>query len=292
MKTHGRTQTTISTTREALPSGVEPARRTERIVELVGSAGFLAIDSLAGHFGVTPQTIRRDVNQLCDRGLLRRRHGGVELPVSGENLAYQARRVLNLDAKRCIARRLAVDVPDRASLFFGIGTTPEICALALLGHHQLRVMTHNLSVAVTLCGNPTFEITIAGGRMRNADRDVVAGEAHGFFERYAVDIGVFGVGGVAEDGTLLDFSPDEVTMRLALMRHCRQRYLVLDHSKFGREATVRGGHLRDATAIYTDRPVPEEVAERLAGTGVRLIVCREVQPASPDSPCISPNQGA
>ena len=182
-------------------------------------------------------------------------------------------------------------MPDRASLFFGIGTTPEICAQALLGHSQLRVMTHNLSVAQTLCNNSTFEITLAGGRIRNADRDVVAAEAHGFFERYAVDIGVFGVGGVAEDGTLLDFSPDEVTMRLTLMRHCRQRYLVLDHSKFGREATVRGGHLRDVSAVYTDRPVPGGVGNMLAAAGVRLIVCREGASASPDSPCFIPHQG-
>jgi DeoR family glycerol-3-phosphate regulon repressor len=291
MKTHGQITATLPASPEAHFTATEHGRRASRIIELVGAAGFLAIDSLAEHFGVTPQTIRRDVNQLCDRGLLRRRHGGVELPVSGENLAYLARRVLNLDAKRCIARRLALDVPDRASLFFGIGTTPEICAQALLGHSQLRVMTHNLSVALVLCGNPTFDLTVAGGRIRNADRDVVAAEAHAFFERYSVDIGVFGVGGVAEDGTLLDFSPDEVTMRRALMRHCRQRYLVLDHSKFGREATVRGGHLCDATAIYTDRPVPGGVAEMLAEAGTRLIVCREGQSASPGFPCSIPNQG-
>ena len=291
MKTHGQNSTPYPPSGDVLSTPPEHGPRASRIVELVGGTGFLAIDSLAEYFGVTPQTIRRDVNQLCDQGLLRRRHGGVAPPVSGENLAYQARRVLHLDAKRCIARRLALDVPDRASLFFGIGTTPEICAQALLGHSQLRVMTHNLSVAQTLCNNSTFEITLAGGRIRNADRDVVAAEAHGFFERYAVDIGVFGVGGVAEDGTLLDFSPDEVTMRLTLMRHCRQRYLVLDHSKFGREATVRGGHLRDATAIYTDCPPPAGVGDMLLAAGVRLIVCREGASASPDSPCFIPHQG-
>ena len=72
--------------------------RARAIVELVRTDGFQAIDALAHQFGVTPQTIRRDVNLLSDRGVLRRRHGGVELPPEGENLAYPARPVLNIDA--------------------------------------------------------------------------------------------------------------------------------------------------------------------------------------------------
>ncbi len=246
--------------------------RAKAIIEMVRTGGFMTIDALAEHFGVTPQTIRRDVNQLSERGLLRRLHGGVGLPPLGENLAYPARQVLNLEAKQRIARCLARDIPNGASLFFGIGTTPEQCALALLDHANLKVMTNNLNVAMIFCRNAGCEVTIAGGRLRNLDRDVVASEAHGFFPRYSVDIGIFGVGAVADDGTLLDFTPDEVAMRSSLMRHCRQRLLVLDHSKFGREATVRGGDISEAHAVYTDHAVPEDIAVRLRAAGVRLVI--------------------
>lgn len=257
---------------ETIGAGMLAEDRARAIVELVRSQGFQAIDTLAGQFGVTPQTIRRDVNLLCDRGLLRRRHGGVELPPEGENLAYPARQVLNIEAKRRIARLVAAEVPEGASLFFGIGTTPEQCAEALVDHPGLRVMTNNLNVAMALSRNPSCDITIAGGRLRNLDRDVVAGEAHDFFSRFAVDIGIYGVGGVAEDGTLLDFGLEEVHMRESLARHCRQRFLVLDHSKFGRGATVRGGRITEATAVFTDRPVPDAIAAALRDAGVRLVV--------------------
>lgn len=250
---------------------MQAEERARAIVERVRGDGFQAIEALALQFGVTPQTIRRDVNLLCDRGLLRRRHGGVELPPEGENLAYPARQVLNIDAKRRIAQLVAREVPDGASLFFGIGTTPEQCALALADHAGLRVMTNNLNVALALSRSASCEITVAGGRLRNLDRDVVAGEAHGFFGRFAVDIGIYGVGGVAEDGTLLDFSTDEVTMRSALAAHCRQRFLVLDHSKFGRGGTVRGGHITEASVVFTDRPVPEAIARQVREAGVRLV---------------------
>lgn len=245
--------------------------RGRAIVDLVHQGGFQAIEALGVRFGVTPQTIRRDVALLCDRGVLRRKHGGVELPPDGENLAYPARQILNIDAKRRIARLVAAEIPAGASLFFGIGTTPEQCALTLVDHPGLRVMTNNLNVAMVLSANPDCEITVAGGRLRNLDRDVVAGEAHGFFTRFSVDIGIYGVGGVAEDGTLLDFSPDEVHMRATLARHCRQRFLVLDGSKFGRRATIRGGHITEATAVFTDRPTPDVIAATLRDAGVRVV---------------------
>ncbi len=269
--------------------------RARAIVDLVRRDGFQTIELLAASFGVTPQTVRRDVNLLCDRGLLRRRHGGVEAPPLdlgdglGRNLAYPARSVLNLAAKQRIAALVAAEIAAAfpaggASLFFGIGTTPEQCALALAERFEeagdLRVMTNNLNAALALARNPENRITIAGGELRNTDRDVVAGEAHGFFARFAVDIGIYGVGGVAEDGTLLDFSQDEVAMRQALARHCRRRFLVLDHSKFGRGATVRGGHIAEASIVFTDRPVPPAIAAQLTEAGCQLLVAAEAPVSS------------
>jgi DeoR family glycerol-3-phosphate regulon repressor len=253
-------------------AGIPADDRARLILEAVQRDGYQTIEALASLCGVKAYTTRRDVIGLCDRGMLRRKHGGVELPPKGENLAYPARQVLNFQAKRRIAELVARDVPDNATLFFGIGTTPEQCALALTDHPGLRVMTNNLNVAVALSRNPSCEITIAGGRVRNLDRDVVAAEAHGFFSRFSVDIGIYGVGAVAEDGTLLDFGPDEIEVRRNLAQHCRQRFLVLDHSKFGRDATMRGGHITEATAVFTDRPVPPAIAGQLKEAGVRLVV--------------------
>ncbi|MBR0568134.1 DeoR/GlpR transcriptional regulator [Azoarcus sp. L1K30] len=248
------------------------------ILARVGVHGFQSIDALAALFGVTTQTIRRDVNALCDRGLCRRRHGGIDVLPEGENVAYPARQILDREAKRRIARCVADAVPENASLFFGIGTTPEECAHALADRAGLRVMTNNLNVALALRGNPSCELTIAGGRLRKLDCDVIAGEAHGFFSRFSVDIGIYGVGGVAEDGSLLDFNHDEVRMRTELASHCRRRFLVLDHSKFGRGAIVRGGHITEVSCVFTDQAVPSPIAAMLEAAGVALIVAPPSHP--------------
>jgi DeoR family transcriptional regulator, glycerol-3-phosphate regulon repressor len=234
--------------------------RQGRILEIVREEGFASIEHLARQFDVTQQTVRRVVNQLCDQGLLRRIHGGVGLPVQNQNLAYGSRQGLNADAKRRIAHAVSSYIPDGASLMIGLGTTPEYVAQALSSRQDLRVITNNLNVAAAFAQNPDIEITIAGGTLRPLDRDIVGDAAVRFFSGFRADFGIFGVGGVDQDGTLLDFHSDEVQARQA----------IADASKFGRNATVRGGHLSDCHRFFTDRPLPsgfrliaEQYADRI-----------------------------
>ena len=110
--------------------------RQSDIIALIRREGFQSIEALANHFAVTPQTIRRDVNSLCDANVLRRRHGGAELLGATLNAPYESRRVTNLEAKRRIGAAVAGLIPSRASVLFGIGTTPEQVALAMAGEHD------------------------------------------------------------------------------------------------------------------------------------------------------------
>ena len=241
--------------------------RHGRILEIVREQGFASIEHLARHFDVTQQTVRRVVNQLCDQGLLRRIHGGVGLPVQNQNLAYGSRQGLNADAKRRIAHAVSSFIPDGASLMIGLGTTPEYVAQALSSRQDLRVITNNLNVAAAFAQNPDVEITIAGGTLRPLDRDIIGDAAVRFFSGFKADFGIFGVGGIDQDGTLLDFHSDEVQARQAIVANCRAALLVADASKFGRNATVRGGHLGDCHRFFTDRPLPSgfrPIAEQYA----------------------------
>lgn len=248
------------------------SRRQAEIADLVQKTGFASVEELAERFEVTTQTIRRDVNRLCELGMLRRTHGGVEPPAPAANIHYSTRQILNLPEKQLIATLVAGQVENNQSIAFSIGTTPEIVMQALIRHDKLAIFTNNLNVAFTASANPSFQVTIAGGRLRHGDRDVLGSAAQAFFSNYKVDIGIFGVAGVDEDGTLLDFHEDEVAARQAILANCRKSFLVLDHSKFGRSAHVRGGRLRDVDAVFTDRPVPQSYLESLKGSTTEVHV--------------------
>ncbi len=261
---------------DALANGAQTMpqnSRQEQILELVRQRGFVSIEALAEHFAVTPQTIRRDINALCDRDLLRRYHGGAGLPSSVENTAYQTRQILHLAEKRRIAALVASQIPDEASLFINIGTTTEEVARALMRDHRgLRVITNNLHVASMLAPKKDFEVIVAGGVVRSSDHAVTGEATIDFIGQFKVDYGIIGISGIDADGALLDFDYREVRVSQTIIANSRQVFLVADHSKFGRNAMVRLGNLKDLDAFFTDAPPPPAIAQLLAANGVRLCV--------------------
>ncbi len=246
--------------------------RQDQILDLVQRQGFVSIDGLAQRFAVTTQTVRRDINALCKRALLRRYHGGAGLPSNVENLAYSTRQILCLEEKRRIARLLARHIPDRASLFINIGTTTEEVAKALMDHASLRVITNNLNVASIMSGNPDFEVITAGGTVRARDRGIVGPAAIDLIRQFKVDFGIIGISGIDQDGTLLDFDYQEVRVAQAIIANSTQVFLAADQTKFGRSAMVRLGQVSQIDALFTDRVPPAAISEVLAADQVQVHV--------------------
>jgi DeoR family glycerol-3-phosphate regulon repressor len=246
--------------------------RQSQIVELVRQEGYVTVETLAERFQVTPQTIRRDISLLQDRALLRRFHGGVTAPGSVENFAYSTRQVLCLDEKRRIARLAARQVPDNASLFLNIGTTTEEVARALLGHRGLRVITNNINVANILYSNASCEVIVAGGVIRARDGGIVGEATLDFVRQFKVDVGIIGISGIDQDGTLLDYDYREVRVARAIIDNSRQVFLVADHTKFGRNAMVRLASIGEVHALFTDREPPPPFGDAIAVTSCHVHV--------------------
>jgi DeoR family transcriptional regulator, glycerol-3-phosphate regulon repressor len=247
-------------------------QRQQEILDIVRGKGFESIENLSRHFDVTPQTIRRDINNLSAVGLLRRHHGGAGLPSSVENYAYTARKILCLQEKKRIAHALARQIPNKSSLFINIGTTTEEVARELMEKDRLRVITNNLNVAAMMSGNENFEVIVASGVVRGKDRGITGHATIDFIRQFKVDFGIIGISGIDLDGTLLDFDYREVGAAQAIIANSRKVFLAADHTKFGRNAMVRMAHIREIDALFTDRQPPREIADVLAASDVALYV--------------------
>ena len=251
-----------------------PNPRQAGVLITVREQGSVTVEALAERFGVTLQTVRRDVKLLAEAGLLARFHGGVRLPASTtENIAYRARQALNDDAKRRIARAVAAQVPAGCSLILNIGTTVEAVARELLGHRGLRVITNNLNVAAILSDNPDCEVIVAGGLVRQRDRAIIGEATVEFIGQFRVDIGLIGISGIEADGTLRDFDYREVKVAQAIIRASRQVWLVADHSKFNRPAMVEMGRLDQVHTLFTDAAPPPAFSALMAEAGVVCVTC-------------------
>lgn len=245
--------------------------RQDEIVTLAKGRGRVLVDELAVTFGVTPQTIRKDLNDLCEMKQLVRVHGGAMLPSGKENMEYEQRKLIAAREKQAIGERAAKLIPNNASLFINIGTTTEAVGEALSQHSDLMVITNNINVANRLRLYPAIEVVIAGGVVRGSDGGVVGEAAVDFIRQFKVDYAVIGASALDADGALLDYDFREVKVAQAIIANARHVILVCDSTKFERNAPVRIAHLSQVGTFVTDRCASESVRAICAEAGVHLI---------------------
>ena len=249
----------------------DTAARHSAILELARLHNRVTVEQLSAHFGVSVQTIRKDLNTLCDQRLLSRVHGGATLPSGVENLEYEARRRIAAEAKERIGRAAAALIPNGASIFINIGTTTEAVSHALLDHSELLVVTNNINVANRMRVYPRFEVVIAGGVVRPSDGGIVGEAAAGFFSQFKVDYAVIGASALDEEGTLLDYDYREVKVAQAIIANARHVILVADQGKFSRSAPVRIARLGQIDTFVTDASPNDDFRILCKTAGVHLV---------------------
>jgi DeoR family glycerol-3-phosphate regulon repressor len=252
--------------------------RQNDIVTLARSVGRVNVEDLASRFEVSPQTIRKDLNDLCDKRILTRVHGGAVIASSIENVSYDARRFIAPEEKRAIGIAAAALIPNKSSLFINIGTTTEEVAAALHAHDDLLVITNNLNVATGLYRHPRIDVIVVGGPVRS-DGAVIGSVAVDLIHKFKVDTAVIGASAIDEDGSLLDYDYEEVKVAQAIIKNARRVILVADRLKFERAAPIRIANLSEVDAFVTDRLPSEEMRSLCAASGVSVV---ETSPGSPD----------
>lgn len=239
--------------------------RQKEILNHARIRGEVQVETLAETFNVTPQTIRRDLNQLRELGLLHRVHGGAIVQDGVANLGYEARRRLSRGEKEAIGHCAAELIPDDTSLFINIGTTTEQVARHLISRVGLLVISNSINVVNTLRESETIQVMTAGGIVRREDGGIVGDSTVDFIAQFKVDYAVIGTSAIEEDGTVLDYDPREVRVAQAIISNARSVILVADSTKFERNAPIRIVDISGVDFFVTDRmPSP-------AFTGI----CRE-----------------
>lgn len=255
--------------------------RQTAILEVVRTRGFATMEQLAEICGVSTQTIRRDVMRLDEGGLLQRFHGGAGLP-DGQaaeeapdehvRLGYRDKQASASGPKARIGQRAAALVPEGATIYLDVGTTAEAVARSLR-HRRLRaVYTNSLSAAAHLAEARDMEVYVTGGMLRGAGGALVGDSATRLLADLAVDLAVIGCSGFGEDGSPMDFDPQKVSAKQAVLAQARAAVLVTDSTKFDRQALARIAPPTRFTALVTDAEPPPPLAQRLRQAGVTTLL--------------------
>jgi DeoR family glycerol-3-phosphate regulon repressor len=141
----------------------------------------------------------------------------------------------------------------------------------LVNHNKkLKVITNNLNIATIMSKKQDFEVIVTGGIVRSRDCGITGEAAVKFIRQFKVDVGIIGISGIDMDGTLLDFDFREVYVARTIIENSRKVFLVADHSKFGRNAMVKLGHIKEIDTLITDQMPSEQLIAVLQNNDVNL----------------------
>jgi len=249
------------------------ARQAE-ILRHLRQTGRVQVERLAALLGTTPQTIRRDLNQLAEQGKILRFHGGASLLAGVEYTDFEIRKEIAADQKEAIGREVARHLPNNAAIFLNSGTTVAAVARYLTQHAGLMAVTDSVQMANTLRTYTGLEVIVPGGAVRQSDGAILGDVAVDFIRQFRVDIAVVGAAAISEDGSLLDFDLREASVVRAIINGARNVILAADSSKFGRVAPVKSGHLSQIQQLVTDAECPLALRQLCRTHGVTLIEAR------------------
>lgn len=227
--------------------------RQQAILDLIADAGRVTVAALAARFGVSDDTVRRDLQALADDGVLQKTHGGaVALDVPA--MARVPRQRVLAPVKQALGAALAATVTPGQILMLDAGDTLLAVARAL-PDVALTVITPSLDIAVLLGARPRIRLVLAGGEWCARQRLFHGEAAEALIASCRADVAVLGACAVDVQGGLTATDAADARLKRLMLASAGTRVLVADHSKFERRQPWAVAPLADFDHLYTDRPV-------------------------------------
>jgi DeoR family fructose operon transcriptional repressor len=254
---------------------VYPEERQQAIAGLVADRGRVAVTALAEQFGVTTETVRRDLAVLERSGTVRRVHGGA-VPAGALTYVETAlgeRHGTRGEQKRKIAAAALDLVPGSdGSLVLDGGSTTAALAELLPGDRRLYVATTSVPIAARLAGAPGIDLHVLGGRVRGITQCAVGSPVLATLADLRVDVTFLGANGVTPDHGFTTPDDAEAAVKRAMARAGQKVVVLADSSKLGREHLVRFAPPADVDVLVTDSGADPADVARLEDAGVEVVL--------------------
>ena len=246
--------------------------RRGQITELINRQKTVTNAELMERFGISIETVRRDLDYLEQQGVLRKVYGGAVVNVSlNSEPEYASRSRTNYEEKNAIAREAAKLICPGDTVFLGVGTTVQAMVQYMKNIGQLTVFTNALRTAVELMEIPDCTVILPGGQLRAKELTLSGFPAEENLLNFNVDKAFVGIGGITEDG-ITDFHIGEARLHRQLVLNARQSVALADSTKLGIRAMNNVCTLEQIDLVVTDRNADPKEVEALKKAGAKMIV--------------------
>lgn len=251
---------------------MEAVRRQREILDRARTDGRVDVVALATDLGVAPETVRRDLRHLADRGVVHRVHGGA-YPVesAGYETDLAARSHNALEQKRRVAAAAAARLEGAETVYVDEGVTPQLVAEALVPDGPLTVVTSSLLTATAMAARPEVTVLVLGGRVRGRTMATVDHWATHMLDDLVIDLAFLGANGVSREHGLTTPDPAVAAVKSLVVQRSRRRVFVGVAKKFGVSSFCRFAHVTDFEALVTDTGLNATEAHRYAALGPQVV---------------------
>ncbi len=246
--------------------------RRLQLVDWTRRDGRVDAGQAARKLRVATETVRRDLDVLERRGVLRRVHGGaIALERFTHEYTITERENLFPEAKRRIAETAARYIPQRGCVFVDGGTTTEMLANHLRSLPHLLVVTNNVLLASKVSDSGT-KVHLLGGEVRPATLSTLGPRAIAQLSEWNASVAFIGVNGVSHGLEMTAFDPDESEVKRAMMARSDERILLADHSKFGHTYPSSFGLVEDLDRVVCDLDTDIDYVDSMKSDGVEVVL--------------------
>jgi DeoR family fructose operon transcriptional repressor len=246
--------------------------RQHAIYVLALRDGSVDVADLAERYGVTTETIRRDLSELQSRQLLRRVHGGA-IPI--ERMSHEpmvdARDVVNAEEKLRIATAALAEVPERGSAIIDAGSTCQRLAELFPVERDVHVVTNSLLTALTLSRRGLRDLTVLGGTVRTSRHSMVDETTRDELRPLAIEVLFVSCDGLSFQHGLTTPYKEEYTVKRAMIERARRVVALVDASKFGNVQMFSFAAFEEIDVLITDTRADPDAVEILTSHGMSVL---------------------
>lgn len=262
-----------SSANEVQLDGMMAEERRTQILQMLRKAGRVRVNELASQFNTSAVTIRNDLNDLSQRGLVQRSHGGAMLPdpIMRES-PLQERLKAHAEEKRRIGAIAATMIHDNETIILDSGTTTLEIARQLKNKKGLHIITNGINIAAELLDARDCEVFIVGGTVRGESASINGRLAEEIFDQFSADKLFLSGAGCDLDFGVSGANLEETMVNRAMLRIAREIILVADASKFSRRSMSRIAPFSEIDTVISDKSLSEDIQTKLRSSGCNLIL--------------------
>ena len=253
--------------------GMMAEERRTQILLILRNTGRVRVNELASQFNTSAVTIRNDLNELSQRGLVQRSHGGAMLPDSiMRESPLQERLKAHAEEKRRIGAMAATMIHDGETIILDSGTTTLEIARQIKKKRGLHIITNGVNIAVELMDARDSEVFIVGGTVRGESASISGRFTEEMFDQFSADKLFLSGAGCDLDFGVSGANLEETMVNRAMLRIAREIILVADASKFSKRSMSRIAPFSEIDTVISDKGLGEEIQSKLRSSGCNLIL--------------------